>query len=428
MSDKARILVSSVGGWSDANGSNTLSSLVAGYDKDALACIYIRSEGSDSSVCDRYFHIFESEVLKSLYNGNVHTGEAFAAGQSKGAEQDRKQKELYSHFVSFRPYSLILARELIWKWGKWRSPELDAFLDEFKPDVLFFPIEGYIHFNRLNEYIIARCKPKKVIGYLWDDNFSYRIRHWNPLWWLHRAWLRRGVKRLVKTCDTLFAISPKMQREIKELLQVDSVLLTKPATMNACQEVFAKKNLSLLYTGNMTAGRDRSLEIVAQAIEKLNREGGAQLHLDIYTQTPQTRRMKKKLNIPHACTLHSAVPQSEVFRLQKEADILLFVESFEAAGRFARLSFSTKITDYLSSGRAIWAIGPSDLAPIEYFEKNACALVSSGKNNIEADLRKWLDNASLLSEYAARALDCARKNHDEKMIRERFEKASGIQF
>lgn len=431
MSNKPRILVCSVDGWSDSIGSNTLSSLVAGYDKEALACLYIRSEGSDSQVCDRYFHIFESEVMRSIFSGNKHTGEAFFSGQSQGSKQDEQQKSLYSHFVAFRPYSLILARELIWKIGVWRSPELDLFLDEFKPDVLFFPIEGYIHFNRLTEYVIARCQPQKVIGYVWDDNFTYKRRPWNPLWWLHRMWLRQGIKRLVNRCDTLFSISPQMQRELKEVFGRDSVVLTKPVSGQVLQaktyeELSQEKPLSLLYTGNMTVGRNRTLEEVAAAIEKINGQGGRQIVLDIYTQTPQTARMKKKLNIPGCSCLHGPIPQSQVFELQKRYDILLFVESFLPAGRGARLSFSTKITDYLASGSAIWAIGPSDLAPIAYFLENDCAMVTTSQKKIERDLCQWLTQTSLMPRYASSAVACARENHDENLIKARFEQALGF--
>ena len=319
-------MVCTVDGWSDSIGSNTISSLLDGYDKSSLACLYIRGAGSDSPVCDRYFHIFEPEVLKSIFTRNTNTGEAFRSGQATGERQDAQQKALYSHFVAFRPHSLILARELVWKMGQWRSPALDAFLDDFQPDVLFFPIEGYIHFNRLTEYVIQRCRPQKVLCYMWDDNFTYKRCNWSPFWWLHRWWLKKSVKTLVNRCDALFAISPQMQRELKQAFGKESILLTKPVTSQPLQaksyeQILENHNLSgesntalrpirLLYTGNMTVGRDKTLEQVAKAIQKVNAEGGRPFVLDIYTQTPQTRRMCKKLNLPGASCLQNKAPKN----------------------------------------------------------------------------------------------------------------------
>ena len=52
--------------------------------------------------------------------------------------------------------------------------KVDDFLEEFKPDILLFSIESYIYFNRINKYIIEKCKPSLVVGFLWDDNFTYK--------------------------------------------------------------------------------------------------------------------------------------------------------------------------------------------------------------------------------------------------------------
>ena len=36
-----------------------------------------------------------------------------------------------------------------------------------------FSIESYIYFNRINRYIIEKCKPSLVVGFLWDDKLRF---------------------------------------------------------------------------------------------------------------------------------------------------------------------------------------------------------------------------------------------------------------
>ena len=70
-----------------------------------------------------------------------------------------------------------------------------------------------------------------------------------------------------------------------------------------------------------------------------------------------------------------------------EADILLHVESFnEKMKKYTRLSISTKIPEYLASKRLIIAIGPVDIASIEYLKDNKAALILD--NNIEENTKK----------------------------------------
>ena len=115
-------------------------------------------------------------------------------------------------------------REIVWLLGKWKSKELDDFLKDFQPEVLLFPIESYLYFNRINEYVIKYCKPKKVIGYLWDDNFTYKQHPYSIFHRIERYFLRKQVRALVANCTNVLAISPKMKEECDREFCVDKRL------------------------------------------------------------------------------------------------------------------------------------------------------------------------------------------------------------
>lgn len=411
-----RVMVSSVGAWSDIVGSNTMSELFRNYDKNKLVCLYIRADISDSTSCRRYFHIYEGRVLKSILKCGMASGEEYTIGEVKKNADLEEEKARYDNYRCKSNWFYLFAREFVWVLGHWRSKELKTFIDDFKPEVVFFPIESYIHFNRINEYIIRRCHPKTVIGYMWDDNFTYKQNKGSVGFYLHRWWLRHGVKRLVKKCDTVFAICPKMKRELDAEFGINSVLLTKPIYhFNEVKTTLPQTPIKLLYTGKLIYGRDETIASVVDAIKEINKDG-QKVILQLYTNTELSSSLKERICVEGCCEMKGFVPQSEVLEIQKEADILLYAESLSNTHLTARLSFSTKMTDYLASGACIWAVGNNDLAPIEYLREEDAGLVSTDQKEIGEILRRIIQFPELLQEYAVKAHQCGIKNHKAGFI------------
>jgi len=64
-------------------------------------------------------------------------------------------------------------------------------------------------------------------------------------------------------------------------------------------------------------------------------------------------------------------------------DVLVHVESFfEEDSARTRLSISTKIPQYMASGKAILAYGPSDLTSLRYINRNRAGVVFTDEGNI----------------------------------------------
>lgn len=412
-----KVLVSTVGAWSDSIGSNTMSELFKNYPKDNLACLYIRADISDSPSCQRYFHIFEGRVMKSILKRRIVTGEEYRLGEiSKASKDVETEKARYHTYRRKSNWFYLFAREFVWLFGKWRSNELDRFLDDYNPDVLVCPIESYIHFNRLNEYIVKKKHPR-VIGFLWDDNFTYKQDPHNIGYRIHRWWLRHSVKRLVKQSESVIVLSPKMKEEADDFFGINTVLLTKPIFG---QQSFVNYTpsipLRLLYTGNLYVERDVTIAYIVDAIRELNKYS-QRVVLDIYTSSIIKHSLVNRIKVDGCCVVHDPVKQSEVLRLQKEADVLLFVESLNDDGSgAARLSFSTKITDYFCAGKCIWAVGTNLLSAIDYLEKNDAALCSVTKDGILPSLKKIVSSPAIISQYAYKGWKCGHERHNADEI------------
>lgn len=422
---KPRVLVTSVPSWSSRGGSDTMSSLMKDYGSENVAALYIRADKSDSHSASKYFHIFENAVMKSIFKRGIKTGESFRPEDisiDDSTFEIESEKATYRKASKFNRSLLMLFREIMWKLGKWKSPDLNCFLDEFNPEVLFCPIEGYIHFNSINEYIIKKYHPR-VVGIIWDDNFTYKQEPHDFWHQVHRFWLRRSVRRMISKCDTVFALSPKMKEEVDAEFGVNSELLTKPIFNKGVFNPYdVGCPIHMLYTGKLIIGRDETIAQVVDAIREVNKDE-QKIVLDVYTNTILSFEMKQRIDIPGCCNLHDPIPQSEVFKKQAEADVLLFAESLSDKSKIARLSFSTKLTDYFSAGKCVWGVGNTDLGPIDYLRSEDAGLVSTDGDSITSVIRALAQNPDIVKEYAKKAYDCGVRNHDAEAILKKLYKA-----
>lgn len=417
MNQKRRILVISISSWNTEVGMNTWPALLEGHDPDCVAHICFRSNVPNNPACNHYFALSENKVIKSILHRRMKTGcELYPDRESAELSADlATQKVRYAKMKKHRNAVTLLGRELLWKLGKWKTKELDDFVVSFAPDVILYPMESYLYCNRVCRYV-KKLTGAKSIGYFADDNFTYKQQK-GFFANLPRFFQRRSLKKLAKQTDAFFAITPKTKREADAFFGIDCKVLTKPLSdvpVVRYPEKIAFP-VKLLYTGNLNIGRDESLVQVARAIQAINREG-KKFTLTVYTSTPLSESVRKELQTDF-CKLNEAIPQSEVLQKQKETDVLLFLEAIKGKNaKIARLSFSTKITDYFSAGKCIFAVGCLDIAPMEYLQENKCALIASNQSEIEAQLRRIAENPQRMVEYAQNANACAAQNHEKTKV------------
>ena len=356
---------------------------------------------------DRKKYISENAVMRSVINRNITTGREVynenvnSIADNPSAEEEQK---IYSSYKGKVRELLSFCREIVWKFGKWKTAELDRFIDKFDADVLFIPIYPTIYMGRIQKYIISRTR-KPVMSYLADDNYTYKSVHKDPFSLIHRHILRKYVKYIVEHSAKLMVIAPKQKEEYDRIFGVDSVVLTKGIDFEPFESYQVGKPIKMVYTGKLIIGRWKSLAAIADAFESINRDG-IKIVLDIYTTDSLTDEQNRLLN-RNRCSVKGALTLEQVKAVQKEANILVFVESLEKKFRnTARLSFSTKITDYLRSGKCIFAIGDKDIAPIDYFRRYDSAVTATSYEQISEKVTELVNTSDLVLEYAKKAYDC----------------------
>ena len=109
-----------------------------------------------------------ASVPFTMFAAGVDYQHNASASSDENAQNAKVTAERYKKYSAKRNWLLLYAREIIWKFGNWKTAELDRFIEEFKPEVVFFSMEGYIHLDRIARYVIKKTGAKGV-GYFCSD-------------------------------------------------------------------------------------------------------------------------------------------------------------------------------------------------------------------------------------------------------------------
>lgn len=405
--------------WDDSAGtSSTDSNLFGNYNPEALSQIYIETRIPKTKYCFNFFQISEYSLIKRLFNKNIVTGRYINISNDTPVKQamllEKKEQKIMSFVRSNRSIVYTFAREILWLFNGWKSKELEQFIRVDKPDILFIYGSPLILMNRLQNYILKNTK-RPAAYYFMDDVYTYKsIKGAGFAQYIYKYFLRIAVKRVVKQCQTFFVVSPKMKVEYDSIFNINSQILTKGIDYSTL--TFKSKPLNnplrIVYMGQIIYGRVYSLVTMANTLHKIN-ENGVKAQLTIYTGNAISNQLKDNLVFHNTSQIMPLVPYDEIQQIMAQSDIVVFVESMnEKYKNIARLSFSTKLTDYFSAGKCIFAIGGSDIAPIEYLKEKDAAIVATSVSEIEEKLSHLINNQNIIKEYAMKSFHCGKQYHD----------------
>lgn len=122
------------------------------------------------------------------------SGSEIFVDKTKPTELNEKERQMLDSARKKRWMLMFWVRDFIWKIGRWCSPELKAFIDDFKPDIIFQPIY-YSNYILRTALFIKEYTGVPMIGYISDDCYTLKQFRLSPLYWIDRFHKRRKVKR-----------------------------------------------------------------------------------------------------------------------------------------------------------------------------------------------------------------------------------------
>lgn len=423
-----KIIVVSIAPWSRNNNfGKTFCDIFEGMENVEFLNIYCDNGTPDNAVNAQYFQIAFTDLLKNLKDPRHKVGRVVHGG-GDAVKLDARQQSIMRK-IKAHPWRIFLwFRRFVWKVGRWRTPELEKTIRDFNADLLFLPIFKESYMNSVQQYVL-KCAGKKAVAYYGDDNYSLRLFSLDPLFWFDRLTQRGRVKKTIGMCEYMYVVSEIEKRECERDFGKDCYICTKGADFSGEPGLKASypAEKKLVYTGNLGNHRWEELYHIGRSLDRVG--GGHKLL--IYSGTALPSSTLRKFESVKSIRFMGKAPAERIPEIQKDADILVHVESFRLKERLlVHQSFSTKIVDHYLRGRCTFAVGAPDVASIDWLMREDSAVVASSRREIEPKLRKILSDDALLNEYAVKGYECGRRNHDihaiQKMLRRHFAQYLGV--
>lgn len=397
------------------HNGKTFSNIFNKWCKTSLAQLYYSSEYPQEDFCDNYFNLNDTMILKR----NKYIGRRYTEKDIMKGEKYISNNTINIH-KSIRKRSLsmkVFFKNILWGSHRWNSKNFKSWLEDYKPEVVVAVGGGAI-----SSYIIARHIAKSynipVCMYFTDDYFYKSLDGLSIFGQLNYWALEYAMKILLKYISVIFTIGDKMANEyakkfkkkcipIMNGIDINRYIITNNTILSG-----NKTKLKIAYFGGLHLNRWKSIKKLIDAIEK--NYCNIKFSLSIYTVDEPNEMILENIHRPPFSYYMGNVSDSKLVSKMNLYDILLHVESFEnTIIQKTRLSISTKIPEYLATGKVIFAIGPSNIASIEYLELNklACICSSDDIHSITKCIKEIYQNYAMYEKNSRNNITIANNNY-----------------
>lgn len=307
----------------------------------------------------------------------------------------------------------------------------EALYDEvaaFKPQVIYYRPTSDLHpaLHAVATKVLAR-HPVPVVTHIMDD-WPSRLERKDPE---RGRVVRQELQDILSRSVKALSISERMSEVLGAKYGVSFEPVANGIDPAACLEAQEavraerqrRSELVLRYCGAIA--RDMTFQTlvdVAAAVDSLQSE--VPLRLEVYTMPMWRQAFEQAVASLRGVTVSESVPDDEYPRLLAGADVVVLGYNFdEESVRYIGLSMPNKLPEYLGSGAAVLAVGPREVAGIEYLVAHelASCVTERDREKLRTALRRLATDDDYRNALAARAREWAFDHLDIGPISSRFQ-------
>lgn len=387
-----RVLVITRNAWDDTNSiGNTMSNFFSGMDDAEFANIYFRPSRPNNNMCRRYFRVTEKDVLRHWFC-RERMGEVFTTDECGNVDAgiSTSGTSLAGFVRRYGIAPIYKLSDALWNGERWINGRFVNFIKGFSPDIVFSFAKAAPQYYCTLKYFYEHTNVPVV---LWaaDDEYSSA-----------RGTAREErLRYIIKNASKLYGCSEEICAYYNAVFSCNVEPVYKSCQFHNMPKKTVNRPLNFTYAGNLLYGRQETLLDLIDAIQALNQdEEKAILH--IYSGTEIGTKDIQRLNVPGVSVFHGKESYEKICEHLANADVVLHVESFQPSEMLkTKYSFSTKIVDCLQSGSVLMAIGPDDIASIQYARNIKGAIVVDDRCVIQDVLNQICNHPEELYSRAA---------------------------
>ncbi len=410
------ILVISNNCLSETNSNGrTLSGLLRGWERACVAQLFIYPGEPGTTVCNHYFRITDYEMLLHFFTHRP-CGKKIFVDNPKNFDTSLEDS-WNAHKAKFKKGALsCLIREFIWKFGNWKTNTLLSWIRDFKPDCILLQAGNTAFLCNMACILCREFGNLPLFVYQSEDYYLKRIKGISLLKRLNKQILSHVFQKMMKKAAFCIYSCEMLQLSYQKYFNTPGCVIYTASNMTANVELYHREIPVISYIGNTGVDRWRALDEFGKALLCID----SRYVLDIYAPEPEQEAKRVFLSNP-GISYHGFMSYEQTKQVINNSDLLLQTEYHsEFIKEDLKHAFSTKIADYLASGRCIFVYAPAVIASTKYLKENEAACVAENEIQLTDKLREILSDESLREYYSISAVKLAHLNHDSHMISQKF--------
>lgn len=298
-------------------------------------------------------------------------------------------------------------------------------IGDFKPEIIY-TCGASIRVMK-TAYKISKKHNIPIVLHLMDD-WPETMYSSSSLSLPYKMMVKSLLRKINKRGKINMAISEPLSQKYIDNYGVEYIPVMNPVVDFSEVTLYEKdkKTWRFLYAGSLYLNRWKSLLEIAKTVYE-NTPKGFVCRFDLYVPSIyNTKDMQDEFG-KYGAVLHDYVKPEELKRIYSESDVMVFAESFDSnICEFIKFSLSTKIPEYMASGKLILAYLADSIYSYSYLKEKKLALVSSDNDGLVDDIRRIFSDSDAISECVSNAYKEAVKYHSVNAVSKKFSDAIEI--
>jgi glycosyltransferase involved in cell wall biosynthesis len=397
----------------------TVANLFSGWDKRALAQLFVSDIEPDKELCSNSFRLSEAVFpvdycLRALLGKAIKVDHPLTRkiGGVGPSVDDRLNLRVRLHLIARAINDL----------GPCVLPSIAArWIREFRPDVIYSSLGN----ARLMKIVIwaSRVAGNVPIVPHFMDDWPSTLYADGRLWSIPKNIVDHMLRSLLRRAPMGFCIGESMAEEYKARYGRDFC-----GFMNCVDDEEFESSpphggsgqgpLIWAYVGGLHLNRWKPLALLAQCITA---QGAI---LRIFAPERDLYQWGSVFSVVRNVETGTLAPE-EVMKAMRQSDVLIHVESFDQAeSSYTRFSVSTKLAQYLAAGRTIFGLGPAGLASLKLIKEARAGITVTNEDPAQvADAVTRTSNDPVFRlESGRKGSEYASVHFKKSVIRQKFRK------